>query len=673
MDPHVRPSVLLVQWMICSVCGTAAPNQALACAVCGCPLGAQHGDALPAGTLLRNQQFRLKGQLGQGGFGITYLAEDRTLHRKVAIKELFLSDWKRNQQTVQQPGKLSSAEFQEMKIKFLAEARVLAGFNDPNIVRVYNQFTENNTAYLVMEYLQGETLGERLARDTTLPDIEVTILAVRVLQALRLLHQKDLLHRDIKPDNIFLERSGRVVLIDFGSVRQFQPGQTTSMTQHVTPGYAPLEQYGAKGKVGPPSDLYSLGATLYHALSGKTPPAASELALGTALLPLSPSTPAPVREVIQAAMQLRMADRPQTVEEFLQRFTAPATSPLLVPPSRRPGPVLQAPPARLPVPAMRPPAPKPPAPPPPRAPAPRPPVPAPPVPRPMPALPDAADIRRLWTAVEQVPRPSLAPLSLPALTPASGMPHRQGYGGLRWAAALAVIGTVLWSVGGAVPAGLCGLLALFALFASLAAPGEPPVPASVAALDRRIRDLQAPYQQRAAGEIQFDALQQELTRIKDQLLTPGAFVSQRQAEARKGSSVLITEAELRRHRLEPGTVPGIGVQRIKKLHHSGIYSAHDVDRQSLLRVTGIGEKMIRDLMEWRAGLEQAIQATAQPPPNDAQVSAAAVRELWVLRDELAAGAQALEAAFRAATEERSRAQQELDAAVQQREALIHQG
>ncbi|GGO31751.1 serine/threonine-protein kinase [Deinococcus humi] len=657
--------------MICSVCGTAAPNQALACPVCGCPLGAQQGDALPAGTLLRNQQFRLEGQLGQGGFGITYLAEDRSLHRKVAIKELFLSDWKRSPQAVLQPGKLTGAEFQEMKIKFLAEARILAGFNDPNIVRVYDQFIENNTAYLVMEYLQGETLGERLVRDTTLPNIEVTILAVRVLQALRLLHRKDLLHRDIKPDNIFLERSGRVVLIDFGSVRQFQVGQTTSMTQHVTPGYAPLEQYGAKGKVGPPSDLYSLGATLYHALGGKMPPAASELALGTSLPPLPPSTPAPVREVIQAAMQLRMADRPQTVEEFLQRFTASATPPL-VPPSKGPGPLPQAPP--LSIPAPTPPAPKPPAPPPPKLPASRPPVPAPPVPRPIPALPDAADIRRLWTAVERVPRPRLAPLSLPQLTPANRMPHPRRYGGgLRWAAAFAVIGAVLWAFGGAVPAGLCGLLALFALFASLAAPGEPPIPAPVAALDRRIHDLQAPYLQRAAGETQFDALRQELQRIKDQLLMPGAFISRRQAEARKGSSVLITEAELRRHRLTPGTIPGIGVQRIKKLHQYGIYSAYDVDRQSLVRVTGIGEKMIRDLMEWRAGLERSAQATAQPLPNDAQVSAAAVRELWILRDELAAGAQALETALRAATEERSRAQQELDAAVQQREALIHQG
>ena len=301
-------------------------------------------------------------------------------------------------------------------------------------------------------------------------------------------------------------------------------------------------------------------------------------------------------------------------------------------------------------------------------------MPAPPVPRPLPAFPDAADIRRLWTAVERVPRPSLTPLSLPELTPANGMPPLRRYGGsLRWAAAFAVTGAVLWTFGGAVPAGLCGLLAVFALFASLAAPGEPPIPAPIAALDHRIRDLQAPYLQRAAGEREFDALQQELKRIRDRLLMPGAFVSQRQAEARKGSSVLITEAELRRHQLEPGTVPGIGVQRIKKLQQYGIHSAHDVDRQSLLRVTGIGEKMIRDLMEWRAGLERAAQATAQLLPNDAQVSAAAVRELWVLRDDLAAGAQALEAALRAAAEERSRAQQELDAAVQQREALIHQG
>ncbi|MFB9994704.1 protein kinase [Deinococcus oregonensis] len=703
--------------MNCPICGSAVAAHLLICPVCGCPLTgtlSSGGDALPAGALLRHGQFRLEGELGQGGFGITYLARDQTLHRQVAIKELFLSDWKRNQQAVQQPGKLSDAEFQDIKTKFLAEARVLAGFNDPSIVRVYDQFSENNTAYLVMEYLQGETLEERLTRELTLPAADVVSFAERVLAGLRLLHRQGLLHRDIKPGNIFLEDTGRVVLIDFGSARAFQAGKTTAMTQHLTPGYAPLEQYAAQGKVGPPSDLYSLGATMYHALKGQMPPAASQLALGTALPALPAGTPAALAQVIRSAMKVRMDERPQSVDEFLNGLTKPPPAPrppALPPPAppQFPGskPALDylkfmrltptqlqerltsgaiqvsaLPPevrrhlvtmgwldaqGRLTFQYNSPPAP--PAPPPAPVRPPRPsPAPAPPPPVPLPALPEPADIRQLWTAIVQVPRPGQAPLNVPVLSPVKPVNARSGCGTAGGVVALVVLAALILPFAGFIGTGVLFVIALAVLFGSAAGGPGKALPA-VAALDLRISQLQARFQTVPLGQAEFDTLYQELERIHQVMQAPADLVRQRQREARQTLLTQYLDAELRRYPLEPGTVSGIGVQRVKSLQQHGIRTAYDVTESRLQQVSGFGEKITRDLLAWRRGLERHVETTMQRLPDDLQVTQRAANELWALREQLAQGEQALQQVLVNAAAERDQAQRDLNAAVQQRETL----
>ncbi|WP_235204217.1 serine/threonine-protein kinase [Deinococcus sp. RL] len=284
---------------------------------------------LPVGTLLNLGQYVVRDVLGQGGFGITYEARDTRLGHRVAIKELFIGGSHRRGSTVLAPSTLGAHEFAETKARFLEEARVLARFSHPGIVRVLNFFEESGTAYLVMEFLEGETLGARLASRGPLEAALVGRVAVSLAETLAEVHQAGLLHRDIKPDNIVLEKSGRVVLIDFGSVRAFAPGKTVSHTRLVTPGYAPLEQYGTAAKFGAYTDIYALGATLHHALTGVMPPPATDRMLGTPLPPLPASTPAGLRRAIEAAMAVKVADRPQSAGALLAllRGEVPQTTP----------------------------------------------------------------------------------------------------------------------------------------------------------------------------------------------------------------------------------------------------------------------------------------------------------------------------------------------------------
>ncbi|THF70876.1 serine/threonine protein kinase [Deinococcus sp. Arct2-2] len=323
---------------------------------------------MPTGTALVGGQYTLNRVLGQGGFGITYAGEDTRLGLKVAIKELFLDGSSRRSKTVVAPGNITSAEYQTTKKGFLDEAKVLASFNDPGIVKVMNYFEENSTAYLVMEFLEGSTLGGLIEKRGPMPPDVVFEVARSVAKTLEVIHQRGLLHRDIKPDNIFFNQTGRIVLIDFGSVRAFVKGKTLSHTRLVTPGYAPLEQYGNSGRFGPYTDIYALGATLLHALTGQMPPPATDLMLGTPLPPLPDSTLPGLRRAVTQAMALRVEDRPQSAEALLAILAAPTTRP-------RTG------------------APPPPAPPVPRPPAPQPPAPQPPVPRPAAPKPKPAPVQ----------------------------------------------------------------------------------------------------------------------------------------------------------------------------------------------------------------------------------------------------------------------------------------
>jgi serine/threonine protein kinase len=293
--------------------------------------GEQH---LPVGTRLKGGRYTLGKVLGQGGFGITYLGADTQENRPVAIKELFPegSSRRANSRNVVPPTSLLGAGFAETMEKFEDEARVMARFNHPGIVRVFDIFEENGTAYLVMEFLKGQTLGKRIEKQGRLPAHEVQDIALKLLDALEVVHGAGMLHRDIKPDNVFLHQDGRVVLIDFGSARQFAQGKTLQHTQLVTPGYAPLEQYGTAGKFGPYTDLYALGATLYHALMGVVPPAATDRVQSNQPLRLPRETPDGLEQAVNRALEIRVDRRPQSVAEFRaillrQRQPAPAPAP----------------------------------------------------------------------------------------------------------------------------------------------------------------------------------------------------------------------------------------------------------------------------------------------------------------------------------------------------------
>ncbi|WP_295814278.1 serine/threonine-protein kinase [uncultured Deinococcus sp.] len=331
--------------MHCPTCAATVPDTALQCPSCGTPLGVQ---SLAPGTTLHGT-YRIDAVLGQGGFGITYAATQLLLGARVAIKELFPTGAVRQGLTIRPP--LGTAQdWAQARSDFIAEARILARFNHPDIVRVTDLFEAGNTAYMVMEYLEGESLQGRLDRQGALPPTEVQDIAQRVALALGLVHAAGLLHRDLKPDNVILERGGRVVLIDFGSARAFQSGQTVQHTRLVTPGYAPMEQYSSQAKYGPYTDLYALGATLHHALTGRMPPAAPDLLTGMTLPALPPGTPAGLRDAVSRAMAPRVADRPQSAPAFVALLdgAAPATLPAPVAPLPAPPPVPTPPPAPVP-------------------------------------------------------------------------------------------------------------------------------------------------------------------------------------------------------------------------------------------------------------------------------------------------------------------------------------
>ncbi|RJF71283.1 hypothetical protein D3875_06560 [Deinococcus cavernae] len=289
--------------------------------------------ALAAGSVLQGGRYRIDGVLGQGGFGITYAATQTVLNAPVAIKELFPSGTLRQGQTVFPPATFGLQEWAQAKRDFTTEAQLLAQFQHPDIVRVLDLFEDSGTAYMVMERLAGETLQQRLERRGALDPQDVQGLAERVARALGVVHSAGLLHRDLKPDNIFLEASGRVVLIDFGSARGFVVGQTVRHTRLVTPGYAPMEQYGSEARFGPYTDIYALGATLHHALTGKMPPSAPDLMTGTPLPALPANTPAGLQDALQAALSPRVTDRPQSAQEFLTLLSGPPSAPAVPAPA----------------------------------------------------------------------------------------------------------------------------------------------------------------------------------------------------------------------------------------------------------------------------------------------------------------------------------------------------
>ncbi|MCB1957587.1 MAG: serine/threonine protein kinase, partial [Rhodocyclaceae bacterium] len=232
--------------------------------------------------------YEIESILGQGGFGITYLAKDTNLDQQVAIKEFFPTSYATRTQDIQvrAMSKKNAETYAWGLTRFLTEAQTLAKFRHPCIVQVFSVFEANGTAYMVMEFVRGESLGDQLKSGRGGEEPHLLQLANRLLDGLQLIHDAGFIHRDIKPDNIFLRENGSPVLLDFGSARLAIGTLTQTLTMLVSPGYAPFEQYSSSqsegGRQGPWTDLYSLGATLYMAISGRGP--ADSVARATATL-----------------------------------------------------------------------------------------------------------------------------------------------------------------------------------------------------------------------------------------------------------------------------------------------------------------------------------------------------------------------------------------------------
>ncbi|CAN5510568.1 hypothetical protein BH20ACT2_BH20ACT2_07850 [soil metagenome] len=279
---------------------------------------------LPAGATLLGGRFVVRRVLGRGGFGVTYATDDQRLQRRVAVKELFPDGAVRHDGVVLVPAHLRPA-FDEARTRFLREARVLARFTHPGIVRVYEVFEANGTAYLVMELLEGRTLAAVLAeRGGPLTEPEVLDVAARSAGALAQVHEAGVLHRDLNPSNLVLTDHGRVVLIDFGIARAFAGAEGTgTMTRVVTPGYAPPEQYLGQARFGPPTDVYGLAATLYRLLTDRAPTPAVDRQQGAPLTPphrLTAAVSTATSAAVLDGLELNPDHRPQTLEQFTARL-----------------------------------------------------------------------------------------------------------------------------------------------------------------------------------------------------------------------------------------------------------------------------------------------------------------------------------------------------------------
>ncbi len=292
----------------------------------------RHLNALTPGFELHWYGFREI--LGQGGFGITYIAYDRNLAHEVAIKEYMPVDLatRASDNSVVPISPEHEDRYQWGLERFIEEARTLAQFEHPNIVRVRNVFKTNNTAYMVMDYVQGESLQDILSRRKILDEDDIETVMFPIIGGLKLVHAHGFIHRDIKPANIFIRVDGDPVLLDFGSARQALEESRNSITSIFSKGYAPIEQYNTKeDEQGPWTDIYALGATMYRMIAGVPPTDAIDRSTAISITTRDSYVTAvelgenrysePVLKAIDFAMQFKRQDRPQTMTEWLSEFS----------------------------------------------------------------------------------------------------------------------------------------------------------------------------------------------------------------------------------------------------------------------------------------------------------------------------------------------------------------
>jgi serine/threonine protein kinase len=292
--------------------------------------------ALPEGTVLVGD-YSIKRVLGAGGFGITYLANESALARLVTIKEYFPADFAARQETNASPRSQEVAgDYQWGLDRFIDEAQTLARFDHPNIVRVHRYFRANNTAYMVLHFEEGGSFKSWLKGLKRAPrQAELDRMVAPLLDALEIIHKANFLHRDIAPDNIMVRKDGSPVLIDFGSARGQIASHSRTVSALVKPGYSPYEQYATTtSSQGPWTDIYALGATLYHAIAGRRPPDAPSRVVNDEYVRAAEVALSAYRgsflDAIDKALRLEVGERPQSIAEWRGQLLAPE-------PKRAPG------------------------------------------------------------------------------------------------------------------------------------------------------------------------------------------------------------------------------------------------------------------------------------------------------------------------------------------------
>lgn len=295
------------------------------CAVCGSNAWptSQVAHHLSPGTVLANGRFLVGRALGQGGFGITYIGRDLVLNMRVAIKEYYPASLVgrdcANSSALVAFDSRSQARLEAGKQRFLSEARVLAKFhNNPGIVDVRDFFEQNGTAYIVMDYLEGETLKDHLNRGTIDADQMFTLMQP-IMDALELVHAEHVIHRDISPDNIMLRSDGTLCLMDFGAAHDMDYSDQRTVSMVLKSGYAPEEQYRAKGELGPWTDIYALCATMYRAITGIAPDESLQRLVSDEMAwpsDMGIRISSAQERVLKKGMALQHTDRYQTIAEM---------------------------------------------------------------------------------------------------------------------------------------------------------------------------------------------------------------------------------------------------------------------------------------------------------------------------------------------------------------------
>jgi uncharacterized protein (TIGR02145 family) len=281
---------------------------------------------LQTNTTLQGGKYRIERVLGQGGFGNTYIGYNTEFEETVAIKEFFMKGVTERDETTSVVS-VSNADnvqqFEEQREKFKKEARRLRKLKNEHIVKVHDLFEENDTAYYVMDYIDGESLAERIKKTgNPFTEAEVRSILSQILEALKEVHQNEIWHLDLKPGNIMIDKGGNAYLIDFGASKQLRANgsMTTSTALCYTPGYAPTEQIGQMyDRFGPWTDIYALGATVYNLLTNKKPPMSIDIEEDEDDAFEFPTTVSDeMRKLVVWMMQPKRKARPQSVDEILK-------------------------------------------------------------------------------------------------------------------------------------------------------------------------------------------------------------------------------------------------------------------------------------------------------------------------------------------------------------------